>query len=93
MSMKKTDLEKLTAKKLDGRMKSGPSAARFGQGTTQKTQSPAPRPSKPAPKLVQVSCRLPSDLVAQLQVRAASTEGGMGGVLSLAAQQWLSSQA
>ena len=34
MSMKKTDLEKHLAKKLDGKMKTGVAPQRFGKGTT-----------------------------------------------------------
>lgn len=91
MSMKRTDLEKNLAKKLDGRMKSGLAPQRYGKGSAAAANKPvdvaaaAAAVSKPVP----VSCRLPADVVAQLRERAAGVEGGMSAVLTEAAQHWL----
>jgi hypothetical protein len=86
MSMKRTDLEKSLAKKLDGRMKSGLASQRFGKGSAtaiKPAEVPAP------PKAVPVSCRLPAEVVARLRERAAGVDGGMSAVLTEAAQLWL----
>jgi hypothetical protein len=91
MSMKRTDLEKNLAKKLDGRMKSGLAPQRYGKGSAAaaKSAEPVMATAASAPKPVPVSCRLPADVVAQLRERAASVEGGMSAVLTEAAQLWL----
>ena len=91
MSMKKTDLEKNLAKKLDGRMKSGAVPQRFGQGST-KVKVEAEQNSRPvAAKLVPVSCRLPAELVNRLRERAIGHEGGMSALVTQALEQWLQS--
>jgi hypothetical protein len=89
MSMKKTDLEKHLAKKLDGRMKASPIPQRFG-----KASAPAAAPStdklRPtAPKLVPVACRLPAELVNRLRERAVGFEGGLSALMAQAVAQWL----
>lgn len=77
MSMKKTDLEKHLAKKLDGRMKSRAVPTRFGQGSgaSKAAAEPLARPS--AARLVPVSFRLPAALVQRLRERAVGHEGGI----------------
>lgn len=77
MSMKKTDLEKHLAKKLDGRMKSRAVPTRFGQGSAA-AKTPAEPVARPAvAKLVPVSFRLPAELVQRLRERAVGHEGGI----------------
>ena len=89
MSMKKTDLEKHLAKKLDGRLKSGPVPQRFGKAST----AAVPQKPRPAsPRLVAVSCRLPAELVQHLGGHAAGREGGLSAVMAEAAEQWLAAQ-
>jgi hypothetical protein len=91
MSMKKTDLAKNLAKKLDGRMKSGTPPERFGQGSLQ-VKVKAEQSSRPvAAKLVPVSCRLPAELVGRLRERSIGHEGGMNGLVTQALEQWLRS--
>lgn len=82
MSMKKTDLEKHLAKKLDGRMKSRAVPPRFAQGsvTAKPVAEPVARPA--TAKLVPVSLRLPAELVQRLRERAV---GHAGGISALAA--------
>lgn len=91
MSMKKTDLEKHLAKKLDGRMKSAAVPQRFGQGSAAVKEKTERKPPAPAARLVAVSCRLPADLVNRLRELAIAREGGMNALLAQAAEQWLAS--
>jgi hypothetical protein len=49
MSMKKTDLEKHLAKKLDGKLKSGTIPQRFGQGAKAVAAKPRPNPRRVRP--------------------------------------------
>jgi hypothetical protein len=98
MSMKKTDLEKRLAKKLDGRLKSGIAPQRFGKGAAavgKDKAAEAARPGlpKPGPKLVPVSCRLPAELVARLRERALLMDGGMSAAVTQAVEQWLTTPA
>lgn len=89
MSMKKTDLEKRLAKKLDGKLKSGLVPQRFGQGSAAAKTKPQPRNT--APKLVPVACRLPTGLAHRLRDRALAHEGGMNAVMAQAVALWLQS--
>ncbi len=95
MSMKKTDLEKRLAKKLDGKLKSGIAPQRFGKGAAaQAKDKAADVPARPAaPKLVPVSCRLPAELVVRLREQAAVIDGGMSAAVTLAVEQWLATTA
>ncbi|MEY2689439.1 MAG: hypothetical protein RL375_3638 [Pseudomonadota bacterium] len=92
MSMKKTDLEKRLAKKLDGRMKSGAVPQRFGKGAAAAVAAkdkPAEAARPPVAKLVPVSCRLPAELVTRLREQALLVDGGMSAVVTQAVEQWL----
>ncbi len=89
MSMKKADLEKHLAKKLDGRMKAASIPKRFAQGAAEggaKREKPAKEATN---KLVSVACRLPADLLNRVRDRAASHEGGLNALMALALEQWL----
>ncbi len=88
MSMKKTDIEKNMAKKLDGRMKSSAVPQRFGQGSAPKAKA-EPGAGPVAAKLVPVSCRLPAELVTRMRERATGVEGGMSALVAQAVEQWL----
>ena len=91
MSMKKTDLEKHLAKKLDGRMKSGLVPQKFGKGSAVADSKAEPKSRNSVAKLVPVACRLPAELVNRLRERAVGFEGGMNMVLAQAVQLWLES--
>lgn len=92
MSMKKTDLVKNLAKKLDGKMKSAGIPQRFGQGSAAAVDKRETRARDAAPKLVPVACRLPADLVVRLRERAMAQEGGVNVVIAQALEQWLTSE-
>ena len=94
MSMKKTDLEKRLAKKLDGRMKSAGVPARYGQAATAPEIKPDDAVAHPAPaKLVAVACRLPADLANRLRERAARHEGGANALIAQALEDWMRADA
>ena len=93
MSMKKTDLEKHLAKKLDGKLKSGTIPQRFGQGAKAMAAKAEAKPKDAAPKLVQLTCKLPADLAQRLRDRAVTVEGGVNAILAEAVGQWLESAA
>lgn len=90
MSLKKTDMVKNLAKKLDGQRKSAAIPNRFAKGSA---AAAAQQPAKAdaAPKPVQVSCRLPADLVQQMRDRAVNVEGGVNTILAQALKRWLES--
>lgn len=88
MSMKKTDLEKHKAKKIDGKMKSGVAPTRFGQGSNTKAEA---KPVSSAIKLVPLACRIPADLANHLRDRAVGFDGGMSAIVAAALAQWLAS--
>lgn len=101
MSMKKTDLVKHLAKKLDGRMKGAGIPERFAQGSAMagakraERAVPAEREDRAdaaAPRLVAVACRLPADLVSRLRKRAVDHEGGIHALMAEALQAWLASE-
>ena len=93
MSMKKTDLEKHLAKKLDVKLKSGTIQQRFGQGAKAVAAKAEAKPKDNAPKLVQLTCKLPADLAQRLRDHAVTVEGGVNAILAQAVGQWLESAA
>ena len=85
MTMKKTDLTKHLAKKLDGRMKGAGVPDRFGQGAA----APAidkreQRRQDAAAGLVPFACKLPADTVRKLNERAADHPGGVNALVAAA---------
>jgi hypothetical protein len=91
MSLKKTDMVKNLAKKLDGRMKTAGVPQRFAQGSAQAAAKRDTRPAVTTPKLVPLACRLPADLLGRARERAVGREGGINAVLAEALAQWLES--
>jgi hypothetical protein len=92
MSMKKTDLVKNLAKKLDGRMKSAGVPRRFAQGAADaagKGDKGDKRAQEAATKLVPITCRLPAELVARLRERAVAHEGGINALMAQALERAL----
>jgi len=89
MSMKKTDLVKHLAKKLDGRMKSADVPGRFGQGAAEVVDRREQRRRDSAAGLVPFACKLPADLVKQLNERAAAHDGGLNALVAAALRQAL----
>jgi hypothetical protein len=84
MSMKKTDLVKNLAKKLDGRMKSAGTPDRFAQGAADSADKREQRRRDSAAGLVPFACKLPADLVKRLNEKAAASEGGVNAWLAQA---------
>jgi hypothetical protein len=82
MSMKKTDLAKNLALKLDGRMKASGVPGRFGHGATQLVDRREQRRVDAAAGLVPFACKLPAPLVARLNERAAAHEGGLNALMA-----------
>ena len=89
MSMKKTDLEKNMAKKLDGRLKHQAIPQRFAQTSGKLAGRQAEAAASATIKFVQVSCRLPAPLATQLRERAIAHEGGVSALISAAVEQYL----
>lgn len=94
MSMKKTDLVKGLAKKLEGRMKTAGVPPRFAQGSAalaeqKDLERQERRAATAAVKLTPLACRLPADLVLRLREHAAGQEGGVNAVIAQALAQWL----
>jgi hypothetical protein len=82
MSMKKTDLEKHKAKKIVGSMKSALAPDRFAQGAAAALDRRERRARDAAAGLVPLACKLPGDMVAKIQARAATHEGGLNGLMA-----------
>ncbi|PXW94526.1 hypothetical protein C7444_11317 [Sphaerotilus hippei] len=89
MSMKKTDLVKGLAKKLEGRMKTVGVPPRFGQGSAAAAEPRGAREAATVARPVSVTCRLPADLARRLRERAVGQEGGVNTVIAQALEQWL----
>ncbi|MDO9314880.1 MAG: hypothetical protein Q7T97_10090 [Burkholderiaceae bacterium] len=90
MSMKKTDLVKNLAKKIDGQMKSAGVPGRFGQGSAAAVDKREQRRLDAEAGLVPFACKLPTVLVKQLQDRAAGHEGGLNALVAALLQRGLS---
>jgi hypothetical protein len=91
--MKKTDLVKGLARKLEGRMKTAGVPPRFAQGAAAQADKREQRVASAVTKLVPVACRLPADLAARLRDRAVTQEGGVNAVIAQALEVWLASEA
>ena len=82
MSMKKTDLEKNKAKKIDGSMRAAVIPDRFAQGAADATDKREQRRRDAAAGLVPFACKLPLELTRQLGERAAGVEGGVNALVA-----------
>ncbi|MEP6873715.1 MAG: hypothetical protein ABI887_05080 [Burkholderiales bacterium] len=89
MSMKKTDLVKNLAKKLDGRMKAADVPGRFGQGAGDLVDRREQRRRDTAAGLVPFACKLPAELVKRLHERASTHADGVNGLVADALAQAL----
>jgi hypothetical protein len=89
MSMKKTDLVKNLAKKLDGRMRAAGVPGRFAEGAADVVDRREQRRRDTAAGLVPFACKLPAELVKRLHERAAAHAGGVNGLVAEALQQAL----
>ncbi|MDB5999194.1 MAG: hypothetical protein JWP52_893 [Rhizobacter sp.] len=82
MSLKKTDLEKNKAKKIAGQIRMPGAADRFGQGSGAEVDRREQRRLDAAAGLVAFACKLPSELVKQLQDKGAEHEGGINALVA-----------
>ena len=82
MSMKKTDLAKNLALKISGQMKSAGVPGRFAQGAAAVVDRREQRKRDAAAGLVPFACKLPAELVKQLNERAAGVEGGVNALVA-----------
>jgi len=87
--MKKTDLVKSLAKKLDGRMRNAGVPDRFAQGAADATDKREQRRRDAAAGLVPFACKLPGELVKRLHERAATHDGGVNALVAQALEQAL----
>ncbi len=82
MSMKKSDLDKMAAKKVGGQMKAAGIPARFGQGVADVVDRREQRRVDAAAGLVPFACKLPADLAATLREKSAMHDGGLNGLVA-----------
>jgi len=82
MSMKKTDLVKNLAKKIDGQMKGVAVPGRFGQAAAAALDKREQRRIDAQAGLLPFACKLPADLVRQLHDRAVGHEGGLNALIA-----------
>ena len=82
MSMKKSDLDKNLGLKIDGRMKATAIPSRFGQAAAALPDRREQRRRDAAAGLVPFACKLPGDLVRDVQERAAAHAGGLNGLVA-----------
>ncbi len=82
MSMKKTDLVKNLAKKIDGQMKGVAVPGRFGQAAGAALDKREQRRIDAQAGLLPFACKLPADLVRQLHDRAVGHEGGLNALIA-----------
>jgi len=82
MSMKKTDLAKNLALKISGQMKSAGVPGRFAQGAAAVVDRREQRKRDAAAGLVPFACKLPAELVKQLNEPAAGVEGGVNALVA-----------
>ena len=82
MSLKKTDLTKNLAKKIGGQMKSAGVPGRFAQGAAAVGDRREQRRRDAAAGLVPFACKLPAPLVARLNERAATIDGGVNALVA-----------
>ncbi|MBC8056760.1 MAG: hypothetical protein H7Y61_09295 [Rhizobiales bacterium] len=89
MSMKKTDLTKHLAKKLDGRMKAAGVPDRFAQGAVDAADKREQRRLDSAAGLVPFACKLPAELVKRLHDKAANDAGSVNALVAQALEKAL----
>ena len=82
MSMKKFELEKMKALKIGGQMKSAVIPDRFAQGATAAADKRERRTRDAAAGLVPFACKLPADLVKQLNARALAGDTDLNAVVA-----------
>jgi hypothetical protein len=82
MSMKKTDLAKNMAAKIDGKMRGAGAPGRFAQGAAEPVDKRERRRQDAAAGLVPFACKLPAELVARLAERSSTHALGVNGLVA-----------
>ncbi len=82
MSMKKTDLVKHLARKIDGQMKGVAVPGRFGQPASGAVDKREQRRLDAQAGLLPFACKLPAELVRQLHDRAVGHDGGLNALIA-----------
>jgi hypothetical protein len=75
--MSKNDLEKSRGSKINGKMGSGGVPDRFGAGAGNVIDKREQRKLDQAAGLIPFACKLPADLVKQIQAKGLAHEGGV----------------
>jgi hypothetical protein len=89
MSMKKTDLAKNLALKINGQMKNSGVPDRFAQGAAAALDKREQRKRDAAAGLVPFACKLPAELTRRLSQRAEAHEGGLNALVAELLQKGL----
>jgi len=82
MSMTKTDLEKNRGIKINGKMGAGGIPDRFGAGAGGGVDKREQRKLDQVAGLIPFACKLPADLVKQVQMQGLAHEGGINGLVA-----------
>ncbi|HEY2561727.1 MAG TPA: hypothetical protein VGI48_18600 [Caldimonas sp.] len=82
MSMKKSDLDKLLARKIGGQLKSAETPGRFAQGAAAVPDRREQRRLDAAAGLVPFACKLPATLAATLREKSAGRPDGINGLVA-----------
>ena len=82
MSMTKTDLEKNRGSKINGKIGAGGIPDRFGAGAGGGVVKREQRKLDQAAGLIPLACKLPADLVKQVQAQGLAHEGGINALVA-----------
>ena len=82
MSLKKQDLARQMALKIESKMKGPAVPGRFGQNAGELVDRKEQRRRDAAAGLVPFACKLPADLAEQLREKAAKHAGGINGLVA-----------
>ncbi|MBS1159063.1 MAG: hypothetical protein H6R15_1482 [Proteobacteria bacterium] len=82
MSMKRTELEKSRGSKINDKMGAADAPQRFAAGAAGLVDKREQRRLDQASGLIPFACKLPADLVGQIQQRGLADAGGINGFLA-----------
>ena len=82
MSMKRTDLEKNRGLKINARMGAAGAPERFAAGAGSVVDKRGQRKLDQAAGLIPFACKLPGDLVKQVQAQGLAHEGGINALVA-----------
>jgi hypothetical protein len=82
MSMKRTDLEKNLGLKINGKVGAAGTPGRYAAGAASVADRREQRRQERAQGQIAFACKLPTELVKQLQERSAAHAGGINGLVA-----------